>query len=234
MKQRQYIIGHCGAGGEVPENTLQAFRVGCESSAVAVECDVQLTADKQLIVIHDETVDRTTNGRGLVRDLNLNDIRKLKVNGGGSLPILAEVIGVVRQYNKMLMIEVKAKTTEEARETCAATIAWIFEHHAAADAEIHSFFSEAVQMASVAGLRAAFIIDALDDVTQVITTTKHIGAYSINAHHAGITQELIKQSRDQGLEIGAWTVDTTEDFLRMKTLGVTGLITNYPNRFTLS
>lgn len=73
----QYIVGHRGAMGLAPENTLKAFRIGCESNAQVVECDIHLSKDKQLIVIHDNILDRTTNGNGWVGDFTLEELKNL-------------------------------------------------------------------------------------------------------------------------------------------------------------
>src|SRR5215471_14850334 len=74
---RPYAVGHRGAMGHAPENTLASFRKGFELGAPLLELDVHLSADGHLVVIHDETVDRTTNGSGRVGDLSAADIRRL-------------------------------------------------------------------------------------------------------------------------------------------------------------
>src|SRR5690242_17990088 len=81
---RPYIIGHRGASGEAPENTMSAFALALSQGADLIELDVQMTADGVLVVIHDFAVDRTTNGQGLVKDLTLQDLRGM--NAGARFP----------------------------------------------------------------------------------------------------------------------------------------------------
>src|SRR5215471_15400951 len=96
---RPYVIGHRGAMGHAPENTFASFRKGFELGAPLLELDVHLSADGQLVVIHDETVDRTTNGSGRVADMSTAEIRRLDAGSwfgcafaGEPVPMLSEVL----------------------------------------------------------------------------------------------------------------------------------------------
>ena len=90
------IMGHRGAPAEEPENTLRSFRRALDLGVAAVELDVQLTRDGRLAVIHDETLDRTTNGRGLVKDFTLAELQKLDAGQGEPIPALEEVLELVQ------------------------------------------------------------------------------------------------------------------------------------------
>src|SRR5262252_5883544 len=90
------VGGHRGNPAEHPENTLASFRSAIELGVDLIECDVHLSADGELIVIHDHTLDRTTNGTGLVVQRSLADLRRLDAGGGERIPVLAEVCELAR------------------------------------------------------------------------------------------------------------------------------------------
>lgn len=110
------IFAHRGSKGTHPENTLSAFREACRVKADGIELDIQLTKDHHLVVIHDETVDRTTNGQGLIKELTLADIKKLDAGSwynekskGATVPTFLEVLELLNQeaFKGVLNIEVK-------------------------------------------------------------------------------------------------------------------------------
>ena len=107
------IYGHRGASGHAPENTLPSFRLAMDMGADGFELDVHMSKDGELVVIHDETVDRTTNGTGLVRDLTLAQLKELDAcNGmenyrGAKIPTLAEVFDLIRDTHHIVNVEVK-------------------------------------------------------------------------------------------------------------------------------
>ena len=100
------IMGHRGAPADEPENTLRSFRRALAVGVAAVELDVQLTKDGRLAVIHDETLDRTTNGRGPVQDFTLAELKRLDAGRGEPVPSLEEVFDLV-QGQADLVVELK-------------------------------------------------------------------------------------------------------------------------------
>ncbi len=108
------VVAHRGASKVAPENTLEAVRAALVNGVDMVECDVHLTKDNEVVVIHDHSVDRTTDGRGDVRDLTLQEIRKLNASNGMAgvmctVPTLREWVRAVREGNRIPMIEIKGK-----------------------------------------------------------------------------------------------------------------------------
>jgi len=102
------VIAHRGGPSHAPENTLIAFRTAIGQGVAWLEFDVQMTRDGALVVIHDETVDRTTNGTGAVRDLNLAQLRALDAGGGELVPTLEEVLALARAHGVGVLPETKA------------------------------------------------------------------------------------------------------------------------------
>ncbi|QLQ21145.1 MAG: glycerophosphodiester phosphodiesterase [Paracoccaceae bacterium] len=100
------IYAHRGYSANYPENTLSAFEAALPY-VDGIELDVQLSKDGRLVVIHDETVDRTTNGTGWVKDMTLQELRQLKIDGYERIPTLEEVLGLIERSNVTLNIELK-------------------------------------------------------------------------------------------------------------------------------
>src|SRR5438270_4096744 len=100
-----YRIGHRGAAGHAPENTLASINAGITLGVDFVEVDIQLTRDSQLVIMHDKRVDRTTDGSGYVADMDLDDLRKLDAGDGERVPTLVEVLDVARD-RVGLMLEI--------------------------------------------------------------------------------------------------------------------------------
>lgn len=107
------IIAHRGASGYAPENTLEAFRLAMDMGADGFELDVHLSKDGELVVIHDETVDRTTDGTGLVRELTLAQLKALDASNGkeayqgARIPTLEEVFELIRDTRHLVNVEIK-------------------------------------------------------------------------------------------------------------------------------
>jgi len=106
------IIGHRGARGIEPENTIRSFKKALELSVDYIECDVHLTKDGQIILMHDHTVDRTTNGTGPVNSFTYDEIRKLDAGKGEKIPTLQELLDLAKGKVK-LHIELKDETATE-------------------------------------------------------------------------------------------------------------------------
>jgi glycerophosphoryl diester phosphodiesterase len=232
----QYIVGHRGAAGLAPENTLKAFRVGCENKADVVECDIHLTKDKKLIVIHDDTLDRTTNGKGWVKDHTLEELRKLDAGDGEKIPTLEEVIDTVFHYNKKLIVEIKAEDRQTAKELTDAFTTFLLEHkEIIPNIYVHSFWHDVVkEIKENFPDVQTFIIMMLgltpEKMLQLILDAKANGA-SIEQDY--ISSELVKLAHDKNIELNAWLLNNVNEFDRMKNLEVDGLITNYPSRFKI-
>ncbi len=106
------IVGHKGAAGYAPENTLTSFREAIEIGCDRTELDVRLTKDNQLVVIHDREVSKLTDGTGLVSEMSLTELKKLRCSGGEHIPTLQEVVDICR--NKIdLQVELKAAGTPQ-------------------------------------------------------------------------------------------------------------------------
>jgi len=98
------IIGHRGSCGEFPENTVLGIKEAIKNDVDGVEIDVRLTKDNQLVVIHDETVDRTTNGEGKVENLTLKEIKELDAGDGEKIPTLQEIMDLISVHPESVTV----------------------------------------------------------------------------------------------------------------------------------
>ena len=216
-------IGHRGAAGHAPENTLAALELAITYGVDMVEFDVRRTADGTLVLLHDDSVDRTTNGEGKIEELSLSLFRELDAGGGERIPFLEEALACL-SGRAGAMIELKVRGT--ASDVCAKVQEADF-HGAVIYA---SFFHE--ELLTVRRLmRDALTLALIEDAPI------HSTAFATNAQatHAGLALNTVTSSLVQGLQakdikVFVYTVDEPDDIARMKRLGVDGIISNFPDR----
>lgn len=225
IDQAQYPlrIGHRGAAGHAPENTLASLKRAIKLGVDLVEFDVRRTAEGALVLLHDSTVDRTTNGEGSVESLPLTVLRGLDAGGGEQIPLLAEALACLNG-RAGAMIELKVEGI--AADVCATVKASDFQ----GPVIYASFFHE--ELLTVRSLMADAYTLALIEGAPI-----HLTAFAIdaNATHAGlalglVTPALVQALQAQGIKVFVYTVDEPEDISRMKRLGVDGIISNFPER----
>lgn len=217
-------VGHRGAAGHCPGNTLQSIEAALHIGVDLVEIDVQKTSDGHLIVLHDRTLHPSTTGRGPVETASLDEMRALRtVPGGLGIPTLDEVLTCVNG-RAGLMIELKV-----------AGIA-----SRAVNAVRSARFSGKVCYASFLHeeLLAVRAIDAnVATIALLEGTPVNLTAFALDAKatHAGLSihslsPRFVDQLHEAGIQVFTWTVDEPEQIEFAKACGVDGLISNYPER----
>ncbi|MCE5270948.1 glycerophosphodiester phosphodiesterase [bacterium] len=222
-------IAHRGASGAYPENTLAAFAAAVEQGADMVELDVHLSADSQLVVIHDETVDRTTGGSGAVGALTVAQMAALDAGGGQKIPTLAEVFALVRGRCN---VNVELKGPGTAGPAAALIRLEVLGHAVPVDRFVVSSFDldqlEQIKVIAPEIRRAPLYGDKLPE--DYLAVAHALGAWSVNLNKGVITAGLVKRCHKQGFRVLVWTVDEPEEIARLKALGVDGIIGDYPDR----
>jgi glycerophosphoryl diester phosphodiesterase len=219
-------IGHRGAAGHAPENTLQAIEAGIRLGADLVEIDVQRTRDGQLVVIHDKRVDRTTNGSGWVCEMTLAGLRALDAGEGGRIPTLAEVVELARG-RVGLMVELGAPgIAEEVVKTVSA--------HRFPGPLVYASFLHAELLAVRQAAPEASTLALCEGVPVSATTF----AAEAMATHVGLSKEsvsaeLVTALHRGGCQVFVYTVNEPEDIARVRALGVEGIISDFPDRLAL-
>lgn len=221
--RRVLKIGHRGAAGHAPENTLAAIRKGIELGVDFVEIDVRCTADGILVALHDATVNRTTNGNGPIERLSLRDVKALDAGNGERVPTLEEVLSVVSgQTGLMLELKVKGaaqKTVEvvQMAEFKDPLIYASFLHEELGI--IRSVDAEASLMALFGRLPQASVARAMK------YSPSHVGL-----RHDTVTRRLVEAFHDEDLLVFVYTTDTIREIQRAISAGVDGIISNLPER----
>jgi glycerophosphoryl diester phosphodiesterase len=217
-----YVVGHRGAAGLMPENTLKGFRFAIELGVDYVECDVHLSRDRQLVVMHDPTVDRTTNGRGALRDLTLARIRSLDAGQGEQVPTLDEVLDCVHQ-EVHLLIELKGIGTER------AALAAVKAHDMVDEVTFSSFFLE--RLALIRSLGKEYRLRAIlpNPTDFELARVAEMKAVGVDIRYATACLRNVETAQALGLEVLAWNPDSWREQQAMIALGVDGVSSNRPD-----
>jgi len=228
------VTSHAACKGHAPENTLPGIEAALRIGADAIEIDVHCTSDGVPVLIHDETVDRTTDGSGNVHDMPLSVVRALDAGArqfapkfeGTRIPTLAEVLDLTNG-KALLQIEIKQTGIEEQ----VARV--VRDAGAVASCEVHSFWPQVVKAARQTEPRMAAAL--LTDGRRIVDWDDFFGfALSINAqgvsvYYAFATPQIVRQGQLRSLTFMTWTVDDENDMAAMCDAGVDSICSNFPD-----
>ena len=221
-------IGHRGAKGYEPENTFVSFQKALDMQVDGIELDVHLSSDSEIIVIHDETIDRTTNGKGFVNTLSLLELSAIRIDGKYEIPTLKEVFDLVNQ-DCFINIELKSyEATDKVVsliEKYVAKKGWKYDRFL-----VSSFDWNALQQVAFLNNKIPIGVLTETDLDLALAFAKFIQAKSIHPHFHLLTKENTAQMQGQGLQVFPWTINELEDIQKIKTFNVNGIITDFPNR----
>lgn len=230
------IFAHRGASAYAPENTVEAFALAMEQGADGIELDVQMTKDGQVVVIHDETIDRVSDGTGAVRDYTLEELKKFHFSNhmenyeNAAIPTLKEVLVLIKSSNMLLNIELKTgiywypnleeKTMELVKEAGME------------DRVIYSSFNH-YSIKKILELNphaeCAFLYS--DVILNVDKYAKNAGVCGLHpaVYHLKMA-EFLKEYQESGLKVRVWTVNKKEDMEKFIKADLEAVITNYPDK----
>ncbi|HHW08942.1 MAG TPA: glycerophosphodiester phosphodiesterase [Firmicutes bacterium] len=229
------IIGHRGFPTVAPENTIPSFRRAMKSGADGIELDVHLSKDGVPVVCHDEKLERTTNGQGLIADHTLEELKKLDAGSwfsaefaGTPMPTLEEVCKLMTEWDGWLNIELKTNVIpypgiEE------AVLALIRKYDLVERTMISSFNHYTIKTWHDLAPAVPAAILYSNQLYQPWRYARTVGAAGLHPHHSTVTPELVKEALTNGISIRPWTVNKHEDIKRLMLYGVTGLITDRPD-----
>lgn len=231
-------IGHRGVKGHEPENTLVSFQKALDMQVDGIELDVHLSADGEIMVIHDESIDRTTSGKGYVNALSLRQLKAFRVNETDvprlsaeleqKIPTLKEVFDLVNE-NCFINIELKSfEVTDKVVsliEKYVSKKGWKYDRFL-----VSSFDWNALQQVAFLNDKIPIGVLTETDLDLALAFAKFIKAKSIHPHFHLLTKENTAQIQAKGLQVFPWTVNKLEDIQKIKTFNVNGIITDFPNR----
>ena len=225
-------IAHRGASGRglAPENTLAAFEKALSIGVDMLEIDVRVTGDGQLIVLHDPSLDRTTDREGIVREMILEEIRQADAGDGERVPILREVFDLAR-HRAPILLEIKSDFIAE------LVVQAIAEAEFSEQVVVQSFNPQTVERVKrlAPHLPSSLLIGELPTTPsrfrarRLVSQVLEIGANTLSIWHATLTPSLIEEMRKRGIAVWAWTVDEEIAMRDLAMMGVQGLVTNYPD-----
>jgi glycerophosphoryl diester phosphodiesterase len=215
-------IGHRGAKGHKPENTLISFEKAIDFNVDGVELDVHLSLDGKLIVIHDETIDRTTPNNGFVKNSTSSDLKEL------GIPTLIDVLDLV---NRRCFVNIELKgigTSKPVVELIAHYISaknWKY-----TDFLVSSFDWNMLEEVRFLNPKIRTGVLTEESVEEALAFAKEIKAVSIHPDYALLSRENVALMQENGFKVFPWTVNSTEDIQKIKSFNVNGIISDFPDR----
>lgn len=233
-KIKMLKIGHRGAKGYASENSLFSFEKAIEMGVDGIELDVHLSLDGQIIVIHDDTIDRTTNGKGFVNTLSLQELKTFRINEKQAseleqqIPTLNEVFDLVNQ-TCFINIELKGKGTASAVVALIEKYIWE-KNWKYANFLVSSFDWNAVQEVRFLNENIPIGILTETNLDLAFSFAKFMKAEAIHPEFHLLTQNNTAQIQAKGIQVFPWTVNEYEAIQKIKTYNVNGIITDFPDR----
>ncbi len=225
-KERLLCIGHRGAMGHAPENTLLSFRKALELGAACVEADVYCV-ENQLVIFHDDRLERTTNGSGYLRDHGFEYLRSLDAGEGQQIPTLRELFETVN-LKAGINIELKGPgTARPVVDFIAEQRQYGWHDGLILVSSFHHGALETVRKVAP-GIRLGVLMGGAS--TDAIPLALALEAYSIHLSLKFTDRAIVNDAHSRGLRVFVFTVNRLKDIRRMEALGVDGVFTNYPER----
>ncbi len=231
------ICAHRGASGYAPENTLEAFALAKDLGAEAVELDVHLSRDRELVVAHDERIDRVSNGTGYIGQLSLKDIKKHLFNAThpeyleARAPTLEEVFDLLADTNLIINVELKNSRMpyEGMEERCISLAA----KKGMTERVIYSSFNHR-SLLRVKEINPAAVCGLLYDCCMIDPWdyARKLGIEALHPHYSELllNPTECEEAHGAGLQVNTWTVNDDRDMKKIILMGADMLITNYPDR----
>lgn len=237
MAPRRFLrVAHRGASGYAPENTLAAFRLALELGTDAVELDLRPTRDAQLVVLHDDTLERTTNGRGRLAERTLAEVKRLDAGSWFAprfrderVPHLAEVLELVRGHPVRLLLELKTRGSL-GTQWIARAVEEVRRAGMSERVTFLSFDDGALEVVRGTDARVAtgWLVSRVP--LRVVTRLRALGATALAPRWTSVTPRLVGRLHRAGYPVIVWTVDDPAAMRRLLGLEIDALATNFPDR----
>lgn len=215
------VIGHRGASGIAPENTLKSFRIALEMGADMIELDIRQTLDGELVCIHDSELDRTTSGVGQIHKLTLEEIQQVDAGSGEQVPLLSDVLDFAK--NKIMVnIELKVKDIEQ------LVVDMVTKRSMEQQILVSSFFHESLRQVKEINpaIDTGVLVNKIPE--DVIDYCTQLNTDALNPLFFLLTHELAEELHRFGLKIFPWTVNDPKMVETLLEMSVDGIISDFP------
>lgn len=226
-------IGHRGAKGYAPENTLASFKKAIELGVDAIELDIQSCKSGELVVMHDDAVDRTTDGNGFVKKLKLKELKKLDAGMGERIPTLEEVLELA---DRRVKVNIELKGPKTAKPVMKLINEYTNKNGWNEDDFIISSFSRR-ELKEARALNPMIRLGVLISKPRLIDRWSFRFAQKIRANFIGpkkylVTKRFVRKARNHGLKVFVWTANDPKDIKELIKAGIDGIFSDYPDRLT--
>ena len=235
------LVAHRGFRAKYPENTMIAFKAGVDAGAQMVELDVHLTRDHEVVVIHDDTLDRTTNGKGPVDDYTLTDLKKLDAGhwfdprfAGEQIPTLREVL---RQLSHRVLINIEIKSDIEQNTPVSGVIEEkvldLLKREDAFSAVLISSFDPRIieNIKGTNNLLAVAFISETTEGEKTVNFCRGLNVFSFHPNFLSVDKTVVEGMHEAGVHVFPYNVNSKLEFQRLIDTGADGLITDEPLLF---
>ena len=218
-------IARRGASGYYPENTITAFEKALEIDCDVVEFDIHKTKDSHIIIMHDHTVSRTTDGLGHIRDLTLRELKNFHEPNGESIPTLQGVFDLLKNKKKM-MLDVKDKDME--REIVQMVTDNDLENDVIIDSDIEEVVEKIKKIAP--NLHVYLGGTTEKNHKEIIKRAKQIGAEMIKVWNKWTDKALVEEAHKNNIGVYVWGAEEVDEIKKMLKLGVDAIVCEFPDR----
>jgi glycerophosphoryl diester phosphodiesterase len=246
---RPLIVSHAGYAGLYPENSLLSIKAAMDVGADVIEIDMHLTKDNHIVIHHDGTVDRNTDGKGVIAEMTLDEIKRLDAGvkfgsqfAGEKAPTLEEVAQLVQGSSVQLLLEIKRR---DLKQDIGEELTYIGIEERIVEIALKYNILDQVGVASFSGTalkrlkeiepRIPTSYDPTREDYEQFGIVQHIQkclsfhANILSYRHQYVTEKSLRASRLMGVPIWAWTIDDPPELKRLIRLGVDGILTNRPD-----
>jgi len=227
---------HRGASAYFPENTMLSFEKALEMGCTGIETDVQMTKDGILVLIHDEMVNRTTNGEGLVKDYTYSELNKLDAGAwmgeefiGNKVPTVEELIYLTSDKNIIINFEIKSGVVIY-QDIEQKLIDLIYKHKIAHKVILSSFNHYSIAKCNKIAKEINTGVLYMAGIYKPYNYAKTVGANAIHPYFLAVNEGVIKEAKKHKIQVNVFTVDDEEHMKFFLDMKVDGIITNYPDK----
>jgi len=227
MKSKFKIIAHRGASGYDFENSMSAFKKAIELKADVIETDVRKTKDDVLILSHDDSLQNLTNSNKIISESTFKELEFVKLNNGELIPTVEDLLSI-HNGEIIFNLEIKVENAEE-------LLVELVKKYDLLNHVVFSSFSLEVLM-NIKEIEPRAQLQFVSIFPHIVFPERdqlkklaELGIHALNPLYSLITEDLIKQARDVGLELYPWTINDMDTILKMIELGIDGIMTDYPD-----